>query len=210
MLNKVALFLVVVIVLLISVVVYLRIVARPQITHNQTDKIKIHNHPETPLSEEQSHGDKEVYHVAQPYVPFEKAEAVCKQNGGKLASYDQMLHAYQHGSSWCSHGWTKEGTAFYPTTKKIWKKIQNAENPKDRNMCGHIGLNGGIFNKDMKFGVNCYGVKPKPDGKYKHSPLPKKKQKLKSKDEVFNDIIIAPFNRRRWSRDQYKSIENQS
>ncbi len=189
----------IIIIITICVVVYLNMSKSSQ---NQATKIKIHDH----LSEKQSHNDKEVYHIAYPRVPFDKADAVCDQNEGKLASYNQLLHAYQHGSSWCSHGWTKDGTAFYPTSKMVWKRIQQAENPKDRQMCGHIGLNGGIFNKDMKFGVNCYGIKPKQDGKYKHSPLPKRIEKKKTKSETFNDIIIAPFNRKRWNRD-YQSVE---
>lgn len=205
MLNKVAIVLVVITILLLCVVLYLNFTTSSII--KQDAKIKIHDHPETPLSEIQSHDDKEVYHIATPRVPFDKAEAVCKQNDGKLASYDQLLHAYQHGSSWCSHGWTNDGTAFYPTTKEIYNRIQQAEDPEDRKICGHVGLNGGSFNKNMKFGVNCYGVKPKPDGKYKHSPLPKKLKKEKSKTEIFDDIIIAPFNRKRWNRDQYQSVE---
>ena len=29
-------------------------------------------------------------------------------------------------------------------------------------MCGNPGINGGYFaNPDLKFGVNCYGIKPK-------------------------------------------------
>lgn len=206
MLNKVAIMLILITILLICVVIYLNFTKSFQ-SQSEPTRTKIHDHPETPLSEKQSHNDKEVYHIANPRVPFDKAEAVCNQNGGKLASYNQMLHAYQHGSSWCSHGWTKDGTAFYPTTKKIWKQIQEAEDPKDRKMCGHVGLNGGIFNKNMKFGVNCYGVKPKPDGKYKHSPLPKRPKKNKTKSEIFDDIIVAPFNRKRWNRDQYQSVE---
>ena len=29
--------------------------------------------------------------------------------------------------------------------------------------CGKVGVNGGHFDKKLKFGVNCYGYKPNPN-----------------------------------------------
>lgn len=164
-------------------------------------KTKVHAHPATPLSEIQSHDEEEVFHVALPKVGYDDASAVCKQQGAKLASYDQLLHAYQHGSEFCSHGWSKDQLALYPTQKKTWKRIQNAEDPEKREMCGHYGVNGGKFPKDFKFGVNCWGIKPIKDGKYKHTPLPKKKKEQKEELKRFDDLVVVPFSRKQWSRD---------
>jgi hypothetical protein len=166
----------------------------------------IHDHPATPLSQEEIHNKKEVYHVAKPRVKYEKARDVCEQLGGKLADYDQVLHAYQHGGEWCNHGWSKEQLALYPTQRKTWEKIQNAKNPEEREMCGHVGINGGKFDKDMKFGVNCYGVKPEKLHDYKHPKLPKqKKDKKLSKVKLFDELVVIPYDRKKWSREDFES-----
>jgi hypothetical protein len=50
---------------------------------------------------------------------------------------------------------------FFPTQKSTWTKLQATDNHK--NDCGRPGVNGGfIANPYIKFGVNCYGQKPKP------------------------------------------------
>ena len=86
--------------------------------------------------------------------------------------------------------------------KETWEKIQNAKDPKDRNMCGHYGINGGKFDKNMKFGVNCYGVRPnKPEIDFTHPDLPKQKKKNNKKKKQIDDLVVVPYNRTRWQRD---------
>ena len=49
---------------------------------------------------------------------------------------------------------------FFPTQKKTWDKLQKTSDHK--NDCGRPGVNGGyIKNPYVRFGVNCYGKKPK-------------------------------------------------
>ena len=115
------------------------------------------------------------------------------------------MHAYQHGGEWCNYGWSQDQLALYPTQKETWQKIQNAENPKDRNMCGHYGVNGGKFDKHMKFGVNCYGIRPpRPDPYFEHPDLPKQTviaPKEEEKEKPIDGLEVIPYNRVRWQRD---------
>ena len=165
-----------------------------------------HNHDSTPLSEINVHENKEVFHVAGKRVPYKLAEKVCNQYNSELADYDQLLHSYQHGAEWCNYGWSKDQLGLYPTQKETWDKIQSAQ-PKHRNMCGHYGINGGKFNEKMKFGVNCYGVRPdKPNTKFVHPKLPKIIKETieeKKKDKTITDLVVIPYNRVRWQRDLY-------
>tara|TARA_Y100000389_G_scaffold159683_1_gene161595 strand:+ start:367 stop:957 length:591 start_codon:yes stop_codon:yes gene_type:complete len=190
--------------------VYMYIRTTGEEEQSTTLNTKIHDHRATPLSEVQEHNKKEVYHVADPRVKYDEADDVCNQLGGKLASYDQVLHAYQHGANWCAHGWSKDQLALYPTQRKIWKKIQNAENPEEREMCGFAGINGGKFDKEMKFGVNCYGKKPEQLRTYKHPKLPKQmKEKKESETRRYHDLVVIPYDRKRWSREDYEPAQSQ-
>ena len=58
----------------------------------------------------------------------------------------------------------------FPTQKKTWEKLQkidedrgcNSNAASHKNDCGRPGINGGyIANPYVKFGVNCFGKKPK-------------------------------------------------
>ena len=50
--------------------------------------------------------------------------------------------------------------ALYPTQKKTWDKLQKIKGHKHD--CGRPGVNGGfIANPNVRFGVNCFGHKPK-------------------------------------------------
>ena len=95
----------------------------------------------------------------------------------------------------------------FPTQKNTWEELQN--NPLRKNECGKPGVNGGYFhNKDLKFGANCYGVKPKPK--------PEEREKMRSKSYLLNPlelktnmykeqldtIKVSPFNYSKWSQFQ--------
>ena len=91
--------------------------------------------------------NKEVYNVYENVFKYDDAEKVCEILGGELASYEQILNAYNDGAEWCNYGWSKDQSAYYPMINKIDK-------------CGDVGINGGVFDPELEFGVNCYGVKP--------------------------------------------------
>ena len=80
------------------------------------------------------------------------------------------------------------------------------------NSCGRPGINGGyIQNKDRRFGVNCYGSKPKATAQdieimESTSPFPITEKERKMNNLVnqykskLNEILLAPFNYDKWSQ----------
>ena len=105
-------------------------------------------------------GKKEVFNVAQDKYTYTDAEPLCKAFGAELATYDQVKDAWQKGADWCNYGWVKGQAAVYPTQESTYNKLQ-AGPESERMACGVPGVNGGYFdNPEIRFGVNCYGVKP--------------------------------------------------
>lgn len=103
----------------------------------------------------------EVFNISNNLYTYDDAQAICTAYGAKVATYDQVETAYDDGGEWCNYGWSDGQMILFPTQKATWQKLQ--DNPKHKNDCGRPGINGGyIANPYMKFGVNCYGTKPKP------------------------------------------------
>ena len=102
----------------------------------------------------------EVFNISNNLYTYEDAQAICGSYGAKLATYEQIEDSYQNGAEWCNYGWSDGQMAFFPTQKATWTELQKF--PKHKNDCGRPGVNGGyIHNPHVKFGVNCYGKKPK-------------------------------------------------
>ena len=193
-------FMIFVIILLFSIGIYLQ--------YEFIASFFAESEPEVPKPEQlkpkntvrKLHDKKEVFHIANNELNYGDAKDVCKQYGAELADYDQMVHHYQHGGDFCNYGWSKNQLALYPTQKKTWEQLQNAD-PEYRDICGHYGVNGGKFSKEMRFGANCYGKKPeKPDYDFQFPELPKKTEPVK-RVRRFKNVVIAPFNRNRWKRE---------
>jgi len=147
----------------------------------------------------------EVYNISENVYTYDDAEAVCLAHGSKLATYDQMIEAYKKGADWCNYGWVEGQLALYPTQKNTWLKLQRNP-PEKRNLCGKPGLNGGYFdNKNIRFGVNCYGTKPtpKPRERIKRTVQSEYDAELQNKIEAYkkekDNITIVPFNQDHWS-----------
>jgi hypothetical protein len=103
---------------------------------------------------------EEVFNVSNNLYTYEDAQAICSAYNSTLATYDQIEAAYNHGAEWCNYGWSDGQMIFFPTQKSTWDKLQKTEDHK--NDCGRPGVNGGYnANPYAKFGVNCYGKKPK-------------------------------------------------
>lgn len=103
----------------------------------------------------------EVFNVGNNMYTYDDAQSVCASMGARLATYDEVETAYNNGAEWCNYGWSEGQAAYFPTQKSTWAKLQKS--PKIKNSCGRPGVNGGyIDNPDSRFGVNCYGKKPKP------------------------------------------------
>jgi len=103
----------------------------------------------------------EVFNISNNLYTYDDAQAICTAYGAKMATYDQMEDAYNKGAEWCNYGWSDGQMIFFPTQKSTWEALQ--KDPKRKNNCGRPGVNGGyIANPYVKFGVNCFGKKPKP------------------------------------------------
>lgn len=103
----------------------------------------------------------EVFNIGNNMYTFDDAQSVCQSFGARLATYDEVESAYTKGAEWCNYGWSDGQAAYFPTQKSTWQELQKSESTK--HSCGRPGVNGGyIANPNVRFGVNCYGKKPKP------------------------------------------------
>uniref|UniRef100_A0AB39J763 Extracellular Link Domain-Containing Protein n=1 Tax=Florenciella sp. virus SA2 TaxID=3240092 RepID=A0AB39J763_9VIRU len=111
---------------------------------------------------------KEVFHIPDNIFTYDEAKKVCEYYDARLANYDELERSYNNGSNWCSYGWSKDQLALFPTQKSLYNYLKTI--PGHEHDCGRPGINGGFFkNKYLKFGVNCYGKKPKPKIKIKNT-----------------------------------------
>jgi len=151
---------------------------------------------------------KQVFNIPGNYYNYENAKALCQAYGSELASYDQVEKAYNNGAEWCNYGWSANQLALFPTQKKTYNTLQGIKGHE--NDCGRPGVNGGfIDNPKVRFGVNCYGYKPKITSEEEElmktaTPYPETAQ-----DKVFqkrvdfwkkkvDEILVAPFNYNTW------------
>ena len=101
----------------------------------------------------------EVFNISNNLFTFDDADKVCKSFDARLATYDEIEDAYTHGAEWSSYGWSAGQHAYFPTQKDTWNKLQTVKGHEHD--LGRPGVNGGYFkNPNIRFGVNCYGVKP--------------------------------------------------
>ena len=144
--------------------------------------------------------EEEVFHIAGNNYTYEDAGAVCAAYGAELATYDQVNDAYGRGAEWCEYGWSQGGMALFPTQPSTWQTLQGNAQESERVKCGRPGVNGGYFDPKNKFGVNCYGVKPKDPGTFKFPiPVSSGNQSLVNKyKNMLSQMIVYPFNRSQW------------
>lgn len=155
---------------------------------------------------------EEVFNVSNNVYTYNDAQAVCKSLNSRLATYDEIEKAYNDGGEWCNYGWSANQSAYFPTQKKTWADLQTTE--KHKHDCGRPGVNGGYMaNPNIRFGVNCYGKKPKPTAKeikymesVKDKTLPKTPEDIISefKVEFFKKnsdkfLQLNSFNKSKWS-----------
>jgi len=151
---------------------------------------------------------KEVYHIENQDYTYDQSKCKCESYGGKLATKSQITDSYNKGAHWCSYGWSEGQNAFYPVQQCAWDEINNKnENlpAHGKQFCGMPGINGGYFaNPNLKFGVNCYGVKPKGNINKANKPYcpPMNFCKLEQNYEASHRLDsdeIAPFNNDNWN-----------
>jgi hypothetical protein len=151
----------------------------------------------------------QVYHIPGNKYTYDNADAVCQAYGSRLATYDEMEDAYEEGAEWCSYGWSDKQLGLFPTQKKTWNHLQTVDGHE--NDCGRPGINGGyIANKNVRFGANCFGYKPRITDEEKEqmdtaSLYPKTVKDIEQEKRVdywkrrIPEILVAPFNKKVWS-----------
>ena len=153
---------------------------------------------------------KQVFHIPDNKYTYNDAKAVCAAYGANLADYSQVESAYRDGGEWCGYGWSENQMALYPTQKTTWDGLQKIKGHEHD--CGRPGVNGGfIGNENVRFGVNCYGFKPKITELERELmenervyPITKKEQRFEKRVQELKqklpDILVSPFNYDKWSQ----------
>jgi hypothetical protein len=188
----------------INVIAYIQGLLTPETTDDIVDDQSNYQ----PTTVPQIRFKKQVFNIPGNYYSYDNAKALCTAYGAKLASYDQIERAYNNGAEWCNYGWSANQLALFPTQKRTYDTLQTI--PGHENDCGRTGINGGyIANQNVKFGVNCYGYKPRitseEDELMRTSPpYPETAEDIafqKKVDEMKNNldqILVSPFNKNRW------------
>ena len=151
---------------------------------------------------------KQVFNIPGNHYTYDDAKAVCKSFNAELASYQQIESSYKHGGEWCNYGWSDGQMALFPTQQNTYNNLQNIKDHEHD--CGRPGINGGyIANPDIKFGVNCYGIKPPMTQDEEElmkiaSPYPRTIKDIEFQKKVdhwksnLKDISVSPFNYKMW------------
>ena len=153
---------------------------------------------------------KQVFNVPENTFVYDDAKALCSAYGSRLATYEEVESAYNDGAEWCNYGWSEKQMALFPTQQKTYNNLQKIKGHE--NDCGRPGVNGGfIADPNSKFGVNCYGYKPRMTPEEEEimatRPIyPKTKKDIELEERVnywkdkLSSILVSPFNHNTWSR----------
>ena len=153
---------------------------------------------------------KQVYNIPGNYYNYENAKAICSAYGSELATYNQIEDAYKDGGEWCNYGWSADQMALFPTQEDTYNNLQDI--PGHEQDCGRTGINGGyIANPNVRFGVNCYGNKPKiteeeDDLMKTATPYPEtiEDQMFQKRVDFWKtkvqSVLVSPFNYKTWGQ----------
>ena len=153
---------------------------------------------------------KQVFNIPENDYIYPDAKALCSAYGARLATYKEVEESYKDGGEWCNYGWSDDQMALFPTQQKTYNQLQKIKGHE--NDCGRPGVNGGyIANPKVKFGVNCYGYKPRMNSTEEdlmaNEPLyPKTLKDIAMENRVnywkdkLSSILVSPFNHNTWSR----------
>ena len=145
----------------------------------------------------------EVFHISDQAFTYDEASAVCAAYGAEPATLEQVMDAFANGAEWCSYGWSAGGMALYPTQRETWERLQGEVDYGKRTRCGRPGVNGGYFDPTMKFGVNCFGIKPR--GQFTPpAPVPgvdgkRFREMVNRFKEMLKGFTLDPYSRMEWS-----------
>ena len=152
----------------------------------------------------------QVFNIPGNNYVYPDAKALCAAYGARLATYKEVENTYENGGEWCNYGWSEGQMALFPTQQQTFDELQKIEGHE--NDCGRPGVNGGyIANPAVKFGVNCFGYKPRMTSTEEEimarEPLyPKTLKDIAIENRVnywkdkLSEIIVSPFNHNTWSK----------
>ena len=152
----------------------------------------------------------QVFNIAENTYVYADAKALCSAYGSRLATYKEVEESYNKGGEWCNYGWSDGQMALFPTQQKTFDDLQKIEGHE--NDCGRPGVNGGYMkNPALRFGVNCYGYKPKMTPEEEDlmatSPIyPKTEKDIAMENRVnywkdkLTEVLVSPFNHNTWSK----------
>ena len=152
----------------------------------------------------------QVFNIPENTYIYADAKALCSAYGSRLATYKEVETSYNKGGEWCNYGWSDGQMALFPTQQKTFDELQTKEGHE--NDCGRPGVNGGYMsNPALKFGVNCFGYKPRMTTEEEDlmatQPIyPKTAKDIAMENRVnywkdkLTEIIVSPFNHDTWSK----------
>lgn len=152
---------------------------------------------------------KQVFNIPGNYYTYDNAKALCAAYNSELATYNQIEKAYNNGAEWCNYGWSADQLALFPTQQKTYNTLQTISGHE--NDCGRPGVNGGyIANPNVRYGVNCYGYKPKMSDEEEElmkttTPYPETREDKIFQEKVdfmknnLDQVLVSPFNYNTWT-----------
>lgn len=152
----------------------------------------------------------QVFNIPENTYIYSDAKALCSAYGSRLATYKEVEQSYDKGGEWCNYGWSDGQMALFPTQQKTYDDLQKIEGHE--NDCGRPGVNGGYMsNPALRFGVNCFGYKPKMTTEEEDlmatQPIyPKTAKDIAMENRVnywkdkLTEILVSPFNHNTWSK----------
>ena len=153
---------------------------------------------------------KQVFNIPGNEYVYPDAKALCSAYGARLATYTEIENSYNDGGEWCNYGWSDGQMALFPTQQKTFDELQKIQGHE--NDCGRPGVNGGYMaNQAIKFGVNCFGYKPRMNSDEEelmaNEPIyPKTLKDIAMENRVnywkdkLSEILVSPFNNDTWSK----------
>jgi hypothetical protein len=171
----------------------------------QKDNLNITNNPVPEIVV-----SPQVFNIPGNYYGYDDAKTLCSAYGSRLATYEEIEESYNKGGEWCNYGWSDGQMALFPTQKKTFDNLQNIKGHEHD--CGRPGVNGGYMsNPKTKFGVNCFGYKPKMTQEEEelmqvNTPYPKTEKDILMEKKIdywktkINDILVSPFNYNNWNK----------